>query len=123
MDRHAHADQSSQGTNGNVNASGDHYDTHTAGEDNKGRILIENIEESLGLQEAGAEKHDSADVHQEEYHNGDRQQKRGIRHRGVGLEAAVLIKCLDRRHLRPPPSPHFRGSSSFETAFPARPGS
>src|SRR5699024_7331325 len=62
----AHTHQSGHGAHGNIDTAGDHDDAHAAGEDDQGGVLIEDVKQSLGLQEAGPQEDHGADVHHEE---------------------------------------------------------
>ena len=102
VDGAAHTHQRRQRTNGNINAAGNHHDAHTAGQNDEGRVFIEDVEECLGLPEAGAQHHNSQNVHQKEYHNGDGQQQVGIGHTAAFRQTAIFY-CNFRCHITLPP--------------------
>jgi len=75
----------------NVNAAGDHDDAHAAGQDDQRRVLVEDVEEGLGLPEPGAKHHHRQRVHKDEHHDGDGQQQIGICHIFCFLEKSCFL--------------------------------
>jgi len=71
VDSAAHAYKGCDGAHGYVDASGYHYDAHSAGKDDERRVFVENAEKSLWLQKTRTQKYHCCSIHYDEYRKGD----------------------------------------------------
>ena len=75
----AHTYQRRNSADRDVDTAGYHYKAHSAGEDYQSRVFVEYVEEGLHLREAGTDERHSADIHYNEYRNGDDQKQIRVR--------------------------------------------
>ena len=99
-----HAHEAGDGAHADVDAASDHHQAHAAGEDDEGGVVVENVQEVLGLGEAAAQEEYGGQVQEEEHHDGDGQQQVGVAHGGALPDAPLVVDCNSLRHVRTPPS-------------------
>ena len=116
-----HTDQAGDAAHADIDAAGNHDHAHTAGENDEGGVVVQNVEEVLRLGEAAAQEKHGRQVQDKKHHNGDREQQIGVAHGGPFLQPPLFVNCGPIRHVRPPPLLPWPALSSCRPASPAPP--